>query len=71
MATRLRVAWEVDVDAEDPREAAEKALRMQRNPESTATVFDVTDERGRTIHVDLMEPEANDVRMRQLRETVG
>ena len=60
----MRVRWEVDVDADGPREAAEKALRMQRNPQSTATVFDVMDERGRKTRVDLQETEDCDVRLR-------
>jgi hypothetical protein len=59
----LKVIWEIDVDAEDPREAAEQALAIQRNAQSTATVFDVTDERGQTVRVDLMEQEATDVRV--------
>ncbi len=37
-----RVKWEVDVDAKSPRDAAKQALRMQRDPESWATVFDVS-----------------------------
>jgi hypothetical protein len=60
----MRVVWEVNVDADGPREAAEKALAMQRNPESTATVFDVTNEHGQTVRVDLMEAEDHDVRVR-------
>ena len=35
------VTWEIALDADSPREAAEKALAIQRNPESTATVFGV------------------------------
>jgi len=62
MATRIRVVWEVDVDADGPREAAEEALRMQRNPESTATVFDVTNERE-TVRVDLLEDQDDDIRV--------
>ncbi len=35
------VIWTVDIDAETPEEAARMALEMQRDPESSATVFDV------------------------------
>jgi hypothetical protein len=35
------VTWVIDIEAETPEEAAEKALEIQRDPESTATVFDV------------------------------
>lgn len=49
------VTWEMeDLDAETPREAAEIALKIQRDPTSMATVFDVTDaETGETVRVDL------------------
>lgn len=52
-----RVLWEIDVDADSPREAAEKARAIQKNPASHATVFYVT-ERGsqsEAVRVDLME----------------
>jgi hypothetical protein len=50
-----KVTWEIDIDADNPVEAAQKALRIQRNPESIATVFAVTDETGNTTEVDLDE----------------
>ncbi|MFE6186469.1 hypothetical protein ACFQ6U_18800 [Streptomyces sp. NPDC056465] len=36
-----RVTWEIDLEADDPEEAAHKALSIQRDPDSTATVFGV------------------------------
>ena len=36
-----RVTWEIDLDATSPRAAAREALRIQRDPESIATVFSV------------------------------
>lgn len=36
-----RVIWEIDIEADSPEEAAEKALIIQRDPESTATNFTV------------------------------
>ena len=48
-----RVIWEIDLDADSPREAAEKAFAIHRNPESIATVFDVVDKTGRKTTVDL------------------
>ena len=48
----MRVHWEIDVDARTPREAARMALRIQRDPESIATVFDVTSKK-KTVRVDL------------------
>ena len=56
------VKWEINVEADTPREAAVKALAIQRNRESTAVVFDVggetidlfpddgEDEEGPTYH---------------------
>ena len=37
--------------------AADQALTIHRNPESIATVFDVTDETGHTERIDLAEAE--------------
>lgn len=48
-----RVTWEIDVDAGSFREAAEEALRIQRDPNSTATVFTINHEDGETKTVDL------------------
>jgi hypothetical protein len=41
MTKSYRVTWTIDVDADGPREAAAKALEIQRDTESTATVFNV------------------------------
>lgn len=40
------VTWEIDIDfqAETPRQAAQRALEIQRDPDSTATVFTVNGE---------------------------
>jgi hypothetical protein len=37
-----RVVWTIDVDADSAKEAAAKALEIQRDKESTATVFSVS-----------------------------
>jgi hypothetical protein len=36
-----RVAWEIDIEADSPDEAACEAMAIQRNPESTASIFTV------------------------------
>lgn len=55
------VRWEVDIfDAADPQDAAARALAMQRNPDSIATVFRVIVPDGRSCEVDLSEPEDAD-----------
>jgi hypothetical protein len=33
------ITWRIDLDADSPREAAEEALQIQRNPDSIANVF--------------------------------
>lgn len=43
MSTSYRVRWEIDIDAETPREAAEEALAIQRDHACMATVFDIID----------------------------
>jgi len=48
------VTWRTDVDADSPQKAALRALAMQRDEESMATVFDVTDKQtGKTTEIDL------------------
>lgn len=49
------VLWEIDLDADSPSEAAELALSIMLDSESTATTFDVTDEDGETERVNLQE----------------
>ena len=39
--TEYRVSWEVDIEAESPLQAAQKAQAMQRDPHSIATFFSV------------------------------
>jgi hypothetical protein len=47
------VNWEIELSADSPREAAAKALAIQRDPDSIATVFEVRDESGHTERIDL------------------
>jgi len=37
----FRVIWQIDIEADDEQEAAEKALELQRDKYSTATLFSV------------------------------
>lgn len=54
-----RVTWEIDIDADRPRAAAERAQEIMRDPESIATVFKVED--AHDVHViDLLEEETNE-----------
>lgn len=56
-----RVIWMIDVDAKSPQDAALEALKIQRDPESTATSFDVfipptyPDVEAKLVTVDLEE----------------
>jgi hypothetical protein len=51
-----RARWEIDIAAGDPKKAARAALAIQRDRQSTATVFDVTKMKGKTVRVDLGQP---------------
>ena len=55
MQHRYLVTWEIDIYADSPREAAEKAWDHMRHPFSTANVFTVINKDGDTIIVDLLE----------------
>jgi hypothetical protein len=50
-----RVIWEIDIEADSPEEAAYRALVIHRDPHSTATVFDVFDEKGNKTRVDPLD----------------
>jgi len=47
------VTWDIEVEAKNPIEAAETALKIQRDPFSTAIVFRVIDMTGKVVFVDL------------------
>ncbi len=48
-----RIAWYIDIEAGTPLLAAKQALAIQRDVESTATVFEVTKPNGKTVSIDL------------------
>ena len=50
-----RVTWTIELDEDTVEAAAVVALAIMRDQESAATVFDVTDESGKTVRVDLRE----------------
>lgn len=50
MSKHYEVAWTIDIYADDPEEAAAKALEVQRDPESIATVFEVHDAESGDVH---------------------
>lgn len=50
---RYHVTWDIDLHADSPEAAAREALRIQRNPESIATVFTVIPEDGDPQQIDL------------------
>lgn len=64
--TLYHVTWAIDLDADSPRTAAERALDIQRDAGSIATVFDVTEFNsdgtlsGLTMRVDLLGTEDED-----------
>lgn len=63
------VVWQIDITARDHKEAAERALAIQRDPGSIATVFDVY-EQGATgtflgRRIDLLDPDEKPVKIRR------
>ncbi len=55
MQYRYLVTWEIDIYADSPREAAEKAWGHMRAPDSIANVFLVLDKSGAETIIDLEE----------------
>lgn len=50
-----RVTWEIDVEAETPLEAAQKAFAYMQGSDTTATVFSCKPDKGKAVTVDLLE----------------
>lgn len=50
-----KLTWKIDIEAESPEEAALKALEIQRDPDSIATIFDVACEGKYVKTVDTQE----------------
>ena len=48
------VTWTIDLDADSPREAAVRALAIQRAAQSTAVVFDVAADGEPSVAIDLL-----------------
>jgi len=53
------VTWQIDIDADNPKEACEKALRIMQDKESIATVFEVMDRDGELSIIDLTHGDEN------------
>jgi len=50
-----RVVYMIDINAKGPRQAAERAHMLMRDPESMPPVLDILDATGRRTRVDLSE----------------
>ena len=53
--SEFHVTWDIEVNGDNARDAARKAREIQTDPNSTATVFTVTDDKGHQETVDLEE----------------
>ena len=49
----FHVTWEIDIQADTPRQAAQKALKLMRDPGASVTVFGVRGEGGEQSRIDL------------------
>ncbi len=57
---QYKVTWEIDIEADTYKQAAEEALQIHRDCFSEATAFDVEDQAtGLTMFVDLAIEENN------------
>jgi hypothetical protein len=56
MALEFRVIWEIDIEANSPKEAAQEARVIQLTPGISATLFDVWAHAAGKMHrIDLIE----------------
>lgn len=50
---KYTVTWVIEIDADDPRQAAAMAKEIQEDPDSTATIFNVQNqETGKAVNVE-------------------
>lgn len=52
--SEYKVNWVINIDAKSAKEAAQEALAIMQDTESTATVFDVIDKDDEHIIIDLL-----------------
>ena len=55
------VRWIIDIEVDTPEVAAQEALRIQRDPDSIATVFEVQDQDGNASSWRLIDAALNGV----------
>jgi hypothetical protein len=68
----FRVIWEIEIEADCPKEAVQRAREVQLRPDMPATVFEVWDHARQKLHrVDLAEPigRLDDAALASLRST--
>jgi ssDNA-binding Zn-finger/Zn-ribbon topoisomerase 1 len=58
--TGYLVKWEIDIEADSPKEAAEKALAIHRRTDSIATVFEVIERKSHEVTQVDLNPEWGD-----------
>src|ERR1700735_1755059 len=53
----FRVIWEIEIEADSPKEAVQRAREVQLRPDMPATIFEVWDHARQKIHrLNLAEP---------------
>jgi hypothetical protein len=53
----FRVIWEIEIEADSPKEAVQRAREVQLRPDMPATIFEVWDHARQKMHrLDLAEP---------------
>lgn len=50
--------WTIDLDSDDATDAAVQALEIMRDPASVATVFRIYEPDGRSVLIDVEDPES-------------
>lgn len=60
--TLYHIEWHIEIDADSPTDAAKRALKMHRDPDSTATVFNVTKHDSSGVPLSIDAAEAHDKR---------
>jgi hypothetical protein len=68
LAVEYRVIWEIDIDAENAKQAAEEARALQLRTDPSVTIFDIWDYQRSKMHRIDLAGETNCLRRAELTE---
>jgi len=66
-----KIKWEIDIEADSPEEAAAKAMYLQQNDDSQASIYEVTDTDGNVKEIDVLVVIEAEEQIAHIKRVVG